>query len=226
MSIFVPERFVFENVLILIYVAVSTVLTDFLFIAARIFSLHTKKTYKRNKCLCLVVLFTVGVYISIQFILHVHICRCITGWTCCSVPWCVMWLQELPWRFHSPVIPSFCQISSKCSGAQGFPAAALSAWPALKSHHHQRKRALKCLELLSSGVPFTTLWKPQSPQPDNCSRCLDGIQIAAYSLHTVRMAQSPVFLLYSPPSPLSFALLLPLSHIYSFSLRMFPKCFC
>lgn len=107
----------------------------------------------------------------------------------CS-PVCVMWLQEMHWQWDSPAVPSFTPISSEAERGTGVPAAALSAWPALKRHHHHRKRALKCRLVLSSGFPFTALWKPHSPQPDNSSRCLDGVQIAAYSLHTVRKAQS------------------------------------
>lgn len=225
MSIFVPERFVFENVLSLIYVALSTVLILSFHCSQNFFFAHQKDLQEKEMSV-----FGCAIYCR-----RLHLC---TVYTSCAHLQMYHWLNMLfcslvcnvapgaalvfPQSSHPLLLSDFLKVER----GTGFPAAALSAWPALKSHHHQRKRALKCLELLSSGVPFTTLWKPQSPQPDNCSRCLDGIQIAAYSLHTVRMAQSPVFLLYSPPSPLSFALLLPLSHIYSFSLRMFPKCFC
>lgn len=76
------------------------------------------------------------------------------------------------------------------------------------------KRALKCLKLLSSGVPFTSLspWKPHPQQPDNSPRCLAGVQIAAYSLQ--RPNYPP---LQSPCSPV-----LRLSRFYP-SPRLVPR---
>lgn len=65
------------------------------------------------------------------------------------------------------------------------------------------KRALKCLKVLSSGVPFTSLspWKPHPQQPDNSPRCLAGVQIAAYSLQ--RPNYPPLQSPYSPVLRLS-----------------------
>lgn len=152
----------------------------FLFIAARIF-LCTLKWLTRER---------MSVFGCAIYCRHLHLC---TFYTCAHF-WMYHWLNM---RLHGAalaVTQSSCSLPSvrflEAERRTGFPAAALSAWPAFKSHHHQRKRALKCLLLLSSGILFTSLWNPHSPHPDNSSRCLDGIQIAAYSLHSVRMAKS------------------------------------
>lgn len=153
----------------------------FLFIAARIF-LWTLKWLTRER---------MSVFGCATYCRHLHLCTfytCAHFWIYITGSICGSIGAALAGTQSSYSLPSVRFLEAERS--TGFPAAALSAWPAFKSHHHQRKRALKCLLLLSSGIPFTSLWNPHSPHPDNSSRCLDCIQIAAYSLHSVRMAQS------------------------------------
>lgn len=154
-------------------------------------NLHTKKTNQRKSLSMFV---CTAIYLSCLHLSLSLILAC---------------LQTYHWLGHTVLFPGVCNVARgsalavrrssrplllsdflEAERGTGVPAAALSAWPALKRHHHQRKRALKCLLVLSSGFPFTTLWKPHSPQPDNSSRCLDAVQIAAYSLRSVRMAPS------------------------------------
>lgn len=78
--------------------------------------------------------------------------------------------------------------------------------------------------VLSSGFPFTALWKPHSPQPDNSSRCLDGVQIAAYSLHSVRKS-AHVFTVSLYFSLVSAFILTPtpsFTHPLVVPIRLFP----
>lgn len=102
------------------------------------------------------------------------------------------------WRFRGPVLHSFCQISSKLKG--GLAAALLRLTCFKKSPSSEKKSH----EPLSSSAPFTMLWKLKSQQPDKSSRCLDGIQIAAYSLPTVRMAHSWCPCCCCLPPPLTY----------------------
>lgn len=160
------------------------------------FFAHQKDLWK-TVCLCCTAIY---VYISVQFILNVHICSHVYNWL--NTLFCnVAPEAALAVRQSSPLL--LLSDFLKEERGTGVPAAGLPAWPALKRHHHQSKRALKCLLVLSSGFPFRVLWKPHSPQPDNSSRCLDGVQVAAYSLPSVRMAQSkrPCFHHLPPQTP-------------------------
>lgn len=100
---------------------------------------------------------------------------------------CVMQFQELASKLGSLLVPPHSgKFPWSRLGLRGPGCCPVS----LTCYHHRRKRALKCLLVLSSSFPFTALSKHHSPQPDNSSRCLGGVQIAAYSLHSVRKAQS------------------------------------
>lgn len=101
----------------------------------------------------------------------------------------------------------------KAEGGTRVLAAALSAWPALKCHHHQRKRALKWVLVLSASFPFTTLWKPHSLQPDKKSRWRPN-SCLQYSPHSVLVPKLSPFPSSTLPSPLSFSLLLTHSLIF------------
>lgn len=170
--------------------------------------------------------FTAGVYIATQFILDIHVHRYSIWQAECIVlfpsvynvaQWVALAVRQY---IHSLLQSDYLEVEQDT----GVLAAALSAWPALKCHHHHTKRSLKCLLLLSSGFLFTALWKPHSPKPDNSSRCLGGVQTAAYSLLSGRIApsqcpcfQSPSFTFFSP-TPLSFLSLFLISLFHSFPL--------
>lgn len=175
----------------LTYVAIATVLMYFFSSATTKYSLHTKKTCERKNVFVCMYSYLLKVFTSLRSL-----------YLMCT-------FADVALAEHAVLFPGVCNVAPGAALAvrqssrplllsdflqaepgAGVPAAAPSAWPALKRHHHQRKRALKCLLVLSPGFPFTALWKPHSPQPDNSSRCLDGVQIAAYSLRSVRMAQS------------------------------------
>lgn len=147
MQICVPERFVFENVIFILCFHKNTIMHilwyTLFFIASRNV-LCSKKTNKRKYIYVCLYSYFLWLFTSLYSL-----------YLMCT-------FADVPLAEHAVLFPGVCNVAPGAALAlrrssrllllsdfleaergTGVPAAALSAWPALKRHHHQRKRALK-----------------------------------------------------------------------------------